>query len=316
MKILFVWTGVTSYMVDCWRELVKCSNVELRIVIVRHVSGSEIDVKNMFEGLDIRLIDEETVIDLGQWQPDVVFAVGWHSRPVRALVTSENMKDVPKVCCFDMPWRWQLRCVLARWVLARYLSRFSAAFVPGESAARYARWLGFERVHKGLFSLDTTRFSTKRLGRGFMFVGRNAPEKRIDLIEQAYERYRKLGGTWNLDIYGGAGFVQPSKMPSLYANHACLLLASSFDPWPLVMLEATASGLMVIASDRCGNVDELRACKVKYGDCKAMAAAMLDAEHGCIQPAGVARAKDYDCRRWVERVIGICDEITGDPRND
>jgi len=111
---------------------------------------------------------------------------------------------------------------------------------------------------------------------GFLYIGRYSSEKRIDLIEKAYARYRELGGTWKLDFYGQGGkFVQPDEMPGIYASHACLLLASAFDPWPLVILESRAAGMEVIASDRCGNCDELGARKVPYGDVEAMAREML-----------------------------------------
>ena len=33
MNILFVWTGVTSYMADCWRALASRPDVSLKIVI-------------------------------------------------------------------------------------------------------------------------------------------------------------------------------------------------------------------------------------------------------------------------------------------
>ena len=105
--------------------------------------------------------------------------------------------------------------------------------------------------------------------------------------------------------------MQPSEVPNLYRMHACLLLASSFDPWPLVMLEATSAGLMVIASDRCGNVDELGARSVPYGNVSAMADAMLDAEHGAIKPAGRERAAQYDSSVWAGHVVSICNELIG-----
>ena len=144
-----------------------------------------------------------------------------------------------------------------------------------------------------------------------MFIGRNSPEKRIDVIKAAYELYRRNGGKWGLDIYGGSNFVQPSEVPNLYRSHACLLLASSFDPWPLVMLEATSAGMMVVASDRCGNVDELGAISVPYGNISAMADAMMDAERGVLKAAGREKASRYDSRVWADHVASICRELIG-----
>lgn len=316
MRILFVWTGVTSYMADCWRELASRSYVDLRVIIERHSSGSEIDVAKTLSGFDVQVVSNSKEVSLGDWVPDMIFAVGWHSKTVRAIVANPKLKALnprlKQVCCFDMPWRWQPRCIAARWVLHRFLRHFDATFVPGERAARYARWLGFKKIHKGLFSLDTSRFANEPGKQGFMFIGRNAPEKRIDVIKAAYEMYKQRGGKWTLDIYGGSNFVQPSEVPNLYRNHACLLLASSFDPWPLVMLEATSADLMVIASDRCGNVGELGARNVPYGNASAMADAMMDAEHGLFKAAGRERAAQYDSRVWANHVVSICKEMIGD----
>ena len=306
MKILFVWTGVTSYMADCWRELAKREGVDLKVVIEKHHSGSEIDVNTVLHGFDSIVVDKDAVVDLKGWLPDIIFAVGWRSKSVRQVVCETTFSDVPKICCFDMPWRWGLRCLFARWILCGFLRCYDAAFVPGERAAKYARWLGFKSIYRGLFSLNTDRFNGKPGNRDFMFIGRDAPEKRIDVIKKAYALYRKKGGKWNLDIYGGKRFVQPSEVPKLYQSHACLLLASSFDPWPLVMLEATAAGLSVVASDRCGNVEELGARKVRYGNVEAMADAMLEIERGIGVVENRNRAKQYDCHCWAERVLEIC----------
>lgn len=306
MKILFVWTGVTSYMTDCWRELAKWDGVDLKVVIEKHHSGSEIDVNTVLHGFDFDVVDEDVDVDLKGWKPDIVFAVGWRSRSVRKLVNERTFSGIPKVCCFDMPWRWQLRCIAARWVIGGFLGRYDAAFVPGARAAKYAKWLGFKNIYKGLFSLDVSRFANTSGKRDFLYVGRHSPEKRLDLIQDAYRIYRENGGTWNLDFYGGKNFVQPSDVPNLYRNHACLLMASSFDPWPLVILEATAAGLSVIASDRCGNVEELGAIKVKYGDAFAMADKMLEVERGIGVVEHRERAMQYDCHCWVERVLEIC----------
>jgi glycosyltransferase involved in cell wall biosynthesis len=307
VKILFVWTGVTSYMADCWRELAKRPEVELKVVIEAHHSGSEIDVNGVLQGFDVSVVDKGADVDFGDWLPNVIFAVGWRSRVVRKIVERSKFCGIPKICCFDMPWRWQLRCVAARWALGGFLRHYDAAFVPGNRAAKYARWLGFKSIYRGLFSLNTDRFNGKPGNRDFMFIGRDAPEKRIDVIKKAYDIYRRKGGKWNLDIYGGKRFVQPAEVPKLYQSHACLLLASSFDPWPLVMLEATAAGLSVIASDRCGNVEELGARKVRYGNVGKMADAMLEIEHGIGVVENRERAKRYDCHCWVERVLEICD---------
>lgn len=346
MRILFVWTGVTSYMADCWRALQRMPGVELKVVVELVESGKEFDRKKVLESLDTCLVGEggqvsgnrfqvpgsrvqvagnglqEVGTFLGGWKPEVMFAVGWHSKVVRGLVTRKDWTDVPKVCCFDLPWRWKMRCLAARFVLGPFLRHYCAAYVPGVACARYAKWLGFRTIQRGLFSIDQERFERGTDGLkasedqretrcGFMYVGRMSCEKRVDLIEAAYKRYRELGGTWTLDYYGGKNFKGPEEMPRLYAEHACLVLASEFDPWPLVALEAKASGCEVIMSDRCGNRLEFDAVVVSYGKVEAMAEAMLRVERGERHPMSRERLREWNCEAWVKRTLEFSRELRG-----
>ena len=333
MKVLFVWTGVTSYMADCWRRLQSVEGVELKVVVDNVCSGRAFDAGRVLGGLDFAIVDgvENGVSPdgfLAGWRPDIVFAVGWRSPVVRRLVTRKDWRDVPKVCCFDMPWRWSARCIAARWILRPFLRNYSAAYVPGRQCARYALWLGFPRIETGLFSIDMEKLRRERgkwNRRGFLYVGRYSREKRLDIVEKAHRIYLDLGGSWELDCYGQGGkFAQPEEMPRIYAQHACLLLASAFDPWPLVALEARAAGCDVIMSDRCGNRHELAGVAVvRYGDAASMAEHMLRVEmewrknqskwrlQGEREPPG--RLDDiemYDCGEWVGRTLRLAAELT------
>ena len=329
MKILFAWTGVTSYMADCWRRLQSADGVELKVVVENVHSGSAFDASRVLAGLDFVLVkggathDDALDAFLAGWTPDVVFAVGWHSALVRGLVKRGEWRNVPKVCCFDMPWRWSLRCVAARWVLRPFLRNYEAAYVPGRVCARYARWLGFRRVETGLFSIDFEKIGagrTERRREGFLYVGRYSGEKRVDIIEIAHRLYMERGGTWKLDCYGQGGrFAQPDEMPGIYASHACLLLASAFDPWPLVALEARVAGCDVIMSDRCGNRFELPGVRVvPFGSVEAMARAMAEMEGKGKREEGRGKREEgseeevlkrYDCREWAGRTLRLANEL-------
>lgn len=308
-------------------------------------ADSSIDAKKALQGLDCVLfppaafdrcdaaeIRRQISASLPEgFRPDVVFATGWHSRAVRAVVTDAALAATPKVCCLDMPWRWKFRCIAARFVLRPFLRHYDAVYVPGRLAAVYAKWLGFRRIFKGLLSIDVERFSHAEEAnerRGFLYVGRFAPEKRLDLLCKVYERYRELGGNWPLDLYGAGDaiprsstsapylsvhpFVQPDGLPQIYRSHACLLLTSERDAWPLVVLEARASGCEAIVSDHCGNGEELGARRVPFGNVEAMAREMLAVERewseGRIRPqAGLANpyAASYDCKAWAKRTLEI-----------
>jgi len=330
MKVLFVWTGVTSYMADCWRELAAQTGVELKVVVESVASGRDFDAAKVLDGLDHAVVAEGEVVAarafIGEWRPDVIFAVGWHSQVVRSVVKDSRWRKVSKVCCFDLPWDGSLRRILARWVLWPFLRHYAAAYVPGEACERYAKWLGFKRIVKGLFAIDTQKFAAVDGSRqGFLYLGRFSEEKRLDVLVNAYHRYRELGGKWTLDLYGRGDvadsalsglngvavheFVQPEGVPALYAAHGALVLTSDFDPWPLVALQACANGMPVIASDSCMNRPELfrdNAVICPAGDIESFAAAMLKVERGEIDgESGRQLAVPYDCRVWARRTIDI-----------
>lgn len=333
MKILFVWSGVTSYMSDCWRTLAARADVELKIVIAERLGGYGTAFCNeeVMWGLDWRLQTDARKMALTcGWRPDLAFIVGWHEPVCRAYAQDARLRGVPKVCCFDMPWEWRLRKLAARFVLAPYLRNFSAALVPGEVAARYANWLGFpdNRVYRGLFGIDTERFAAReKASDGFLFVGRLSPEKRIDVLAAAYRAYcERTTDPYRLDVYGvGAcepllrgipgvtlrGFVQPTVLPQAYARARALVLPSAWDPWPLVVAEGCAAGLPVICTDHCWNVPELvkrNGRVVRAGDVHALAEAMQNVSSldGAVGKTLVAA---YSCDKWVERILQMAKDL-------
>lgn len=316
MKVLFVWSGLTGYMGDCWRELALRDGVELKVVV---------DLEEKWFGLQFSPEDVLRELDWSQqlpydWFPDVVFIVGWHNKICRqaALDFSKLKTQNPKlklVCCFDMSWEWRLRKVAARFVLWRYLRRFDAAFVPGMAAARYARWLGYSEhnVFKGLFATNTRRFDGRhRGGDGFLYVGRDVPEKGIDVLRTAHGIYRSKGGKWLMKIVNG---VSPDELGSAYAKADCFVLASRWEPWGVVLVEAAAAGLPIICTDKCGARHEVvkgNGLVVKSGDANALAEAMVKVERGeaDVHPElGRELSKLYSCEAWADRVVSICNEL-------
>jgi len=325
VKILFVWTGLTSYMGDCWRKLAAEPGVALKVVVaVRDRDGTAFAAADVLRGLDYAVVDAGSDFDPASvgMTPDIVFAVGWHAKPCRAVVGYAPWRGVPKVCCFDLPWRWKLRCLAAPFVLGRFLRHYQAAFVPGAACARYAKWLGFKRIYRGLFAIDVALFSSRpaQLFQPYLlYIGRDSSEKRLDDLRTAHRLYREQGGNLELRMYGKGlecGFAKPEDVPGLMHHAAAFVLASDFDPWPLVLLEAMSAGCPVIASDKCTNRPELgKNWRVfKVGDVGRLAQLMGECESS--PPDAGARKEDlelarrYDCGAWVERVREIVEEVT------
>jgi glycosyltransferase involved in cell wall biosynthesis len=174
-----------------------------------------------------------------------------------------------------------LAAVVSPWYVR---SLYEGAFVPGQRQVRFARILGFnyEGIRIGLYSCDHSAFADsreKRVARGgplprkFLFSGRLSPDKGLESLLSAYRIYRaSTRDPWPLVIAGAGplretaereagveyrGFVQPENQPQLLGDAGCLVLPSRFEPWGVVINEATAAGLPIICTRECGAAEHL-----------------------------------------------------------
>lgn len=317
MKIAVVYTGIAGYMTDCWRTLGALPDVELHVWLEDmkeyRFSGNR---EEALRGISVKWEYSENISaawlesvesEIASFEPDVVFVCGWSRLLPPYVAKSNKLKDIPMVLDFDMPWEYTIRKILAKFALWGKLRRFSAAYVPGASTARYARWLGFakNRIFEGRNCVDIGKFHGKYEPReGFLFLGRHVKEKGLDVLQKGYELYRRMGGKWQLTI---PEYIEPADVPSVMHEHSCLILPSRWEPWGVVVLEAMAAGMRTIVSDRVGSRLDLPVDAVfPSGNASALAACMLDIER--LRP--VTRTVDlafYSVDSWTRRVIDICE---------
>lgn len=213
-------------------------------------------------------------------------AVWARRRGAHAILLSDSQER-------DWPRRFWREWLKRIWV-SRH---FNAAFVSGAAAAFYAESLGIpsDRIWRGYDVVDNEHFSTQagairaeadrwreslNLPRHFfLYVGRLSPEKNLARLIEAFRvisAHPKLED-WALVLVGSGpieedlqrqaaalgskvrftGFQQLDRLPSYYGLASCLVLPSLSEPWGLVVNEAMAAGLPVVASQQCGCVMEL-----------------------------------------------------------
>jgi 1,2-diacylglycerol 3-alpha-glucosyltransferase len=114
-----------------------------------------------------------------------------------------------------------------------------------------------------------------------LYVGRFAPEKNLEFLLRAFAdvTHRREGQEVVLELVGFGpsepdlrrlavdlgvetqvrflGFMKQGQLPALYHSADIFILPSIREPWGLVVLEAMASGLPVLVSNRCGCVQDL-----------------------------------------------------------
>lgn len=127
--------------------------------------------------------------------------------------------------------------------------------------------------------------------------------KRVDLVIAAFAACAKLEPAWDLVIVGDGplmgdlkkqatdlglservkflGFQDQEHVTGIYRSSHALVLASDYEPWALVVNEAVAAGLAIVASDRVGAALELvddgvNGRIVKAGDVQGLTAAVRE----------------------------------------
>lgn len=168
------------------------------------------------------------------------------------------------------------------------LSSYSAALVGGCRQQSYVRYLGFRRrvVQPGYNTVSMARVrreaaaalaeDTAFKARPFIFVGRFVEKKNIEMLLSAYAQYAALAGeaAHRLMLIGSGpldakmrqqccdagieelvdtpGFLAAPQVSAMLARGLALLLPSREEQWGLVVNEALAVGLPVVASSQIG----------------------------------------------------------------
>ena len=235
--------------------------------------------------------------------------------------------------------RTRLLRALGGWVERSALRRADAVVVLTDrtAAALAADGVRTGRVHTIPSGFDPALFADRspdafpgagrpRIG----YVGRLAPQKRADLLVEAFGRMRERA--WLVVVGDGpdrgrvhelavglpgvllTGFVEHTAVPGVLASLDVLVLPSAYEEMGSVLTEAMASGLPVVASDVGGIPEVVRdgvtGLLVPPGDVGALATALdrlaADPELRARLSAGARdRAVDYAWPRLAGRVAAV-----------
>jgi glycosyltransferase involved in cell wall biosynthesis len=170
----------------------------------------------------------------------------------------------------------------------------------------------------------------RSLPHSFLFVGRFVPEKCVDQLVDAYCEYRRGSAKpWPLVCCGVGplqgllegrpgiivkGFIQPDHLPDTLASAGCLVLPSQIEPWGLVVHEAAAAGMVVLASERVGAVSHLvqpgyNGFIFESGDVGGLASLMRrvgdlsEAQLDGMSRASFNLSRQYSPKRWADTLI-------------
>ena len=232
---------------------------------------------------------------IDRFKPDVVhcateFLVGRlgqmaASRARLPIVTSYHTDFSRYMTSYGVPW---LAGPVARY-LARFHKRALRTYTPSSASRDDLCGLGVSDVVVWGCGVDAERFSPARRSQElrvklgidgaftFLYVGRLAAEKGVEVVVEAYRRAeaRLPAGSTRLVIAGAGpeerriratapdttiflGFLdRRTALPALYASTDAFVFASTTETLGLVVLEAMASGLSVVAAPAGGVAEHL-----------------------------------------------------------
>jgi glycosyltransferase involved in cell wall biosynthesis len=344
MRVAVLWTHLSGYLNACLLELAKAGH-ELFVGYQRPDAEAPF-LDTQFSWIPHRYSYElapngqELMQSLEVFHPDLFLVSGWHKRAYRHVCRQFAGRTM-RVCCVDNPWEGTVKqwggVLTSRWYLH---SIFDAIFVPGERQAVFARKLGFAEscIWQGLLACDHDRFRTaydQRLANSkspcsFLYPGRLSAEKGTAVLADAYRNYRQCEPrAWPLVIAGEGplrhlissvpgiapkGFVQPEELPGIMREAGCCVLPSLWDHWGVAVHEATAAGLPVICTSRCGAAvhlvrDRYNGYIVEPGNADALVQAMArfsrlsDERRRQMGDASYLLSLQFTPQRWAEIVI-------------
>lgn len=182
--------------------------------------------------------------------------------------------------------RSAIKEIIKKWILAQA----DVFFVFGKSSAHYLLKLGISHSritvrHAAVIDEEIIRENflkakglVPRTKSNFVYVGRLAPEKNLEMLIRAFLHIRQTDAAtdWGLTFVGEgpsrALLEQLSKedpnitftggfpwyrVPEWLAQSDVLVLPSKSEPWGLVVNEAMVCGMPVVVSSKCGCVRDI-----------------------------------------------------------
>ena len=278
MRITILWSALAPYSVAFFKELASFQDCRLQLVCFpsgQYAPYLRFNTEFCEQYLDARLPFAQLEQTVGTFNPDIVLMSSWNFHHYRRLSRRLKRQGVFVVAAMDNQWRGRLRQYIgagaSRWLLKPCIDTF---LVAGDRQAEFARRLGYRQVMHGLYAADVDRFlsprSTSERPGAFLYVGRMLHIKGFDLLLAAYRQYREqTPAPWDLVVAGAGdlqaaaqnlegiqhlGFVQSEALPAVMHAARCLVAPSRFEQWGVVIHEAAAAGLPVIATAACGAI--------------------------------------------------------------
>jgi glycosyltransferase involved in cell wall biosynthesis len=285
MNILILYAEIMPYNIPVFNEMVRNGyNVYIiqldrnKLTPYKHDKTNGVSVKNISEfknyfefknyckELNPVLIMISEVMEKWYWK----FAIYYH----------RHHKKFPIVLGSDAQWTGSLHNWMKKYLyIFSYKRCFTHVLSAGLWQCVYALKIGFKRnqiitplycANNELYNNVDIEHKKIKYPKNFLFIGRLVEVKGIKNILDAWDSIKDKKG-WTLTMIGNGimadeiknhkdillkPFMSQEEICSIMENSGCALIPSLYEPWGLVIHEASAAGLPIIASKNCGAVSE------------------------------------------------------------
>lgn len=211
-------------------------------------------------------------------QPDIIWVAGWIDKVYcKVCEVYKSKKHIPVVASSDTQWRGGKQWLNVLFSPFRHKRWFSHIQIAGIWQYEYARRLGFSpsqillpclSANISLFDGVDVERKINSYPKNLLFVGRFAQEKNLPFLLEAWNSIQNRK-EWTLTLIGNGplkkvlekepdviikDFMSQDKIVDEMQNAGAFILPSVFEPWALVLHEAAAGGLPILASNCCGAV--------------------------------------------------------------
>lgn len=273
MKIVFLVINYMPHQITSIKAVIKA--VDAKVYAFTHKNDT--DNPQGVAGLELCKFKNkhDLLQQIMEINPSMVVVAGWAVKDfVWVAKRLRSLLAIPVVSYSDTQWlgnfRQRVNTFISPWHLRR---AFTHLWVAGYYQYEYARKLGFKRenIIYNALSCDMELFSSASppfcLGaKQLLFVGRFVPVKGLDKLVEAWSSIEQKNG-WRLKLVGEGplmadlggvddieitGYLDQKLLVEEMSRSSAFILPSNFEPWALVLHEAAAAGLPIIATRCCG----------------------------------------------------------------
>ena len=270
MKVLIGVYNISGYLLAEVREL--CKRAEVTIVETECCLSDSAHA-NFPQVKFVRRTEMAAFPEMGVG--DLFLCAGWSDMGFVALARQLKKQGVTTVLAIDTPWQGKLRqCVHALYTRFTLTRVFDYGFGAGAPQARHLRILGFPRprIRCGYYSADDQKFSVlaqlerKPWPHNFIYVGRYVDVKNMDFMLKCFITAieEMPESDWSFNCIGGGnlfdnrvqhqrinhlGYKKPYELQNFIGNSGCFVLASTYEPWGVVVHEFAIAGLPMLCSN-------------------------------------------------------------------